>query len=103
MEESLSPEEFKERVDVILQHVIVGNIGGRWTVGLDDLRGLFQPQCLYHSMILSTDFNRHLDDELPCQLSTVILKTPTFGQTAPNFHRRDGTGFRESLNSCEYL
>ena len=22
---------------------LVGNIGGRWTVGLDDLRGLFQP------------------------------------------------------------
>lgn len=22
---------------------IVGNIGGRWTVGLDDLKGLFQP------------------------------------------------------------
>ena len=22
---------------------LVGNIGGKWTVGLDDLRGLFQP------------------------------------------------------------
>ena len=22
---------------------LVGNIGGRWTVGLDDLGGLFQP------------------------------------------------------------
>ena len=24
-------------------HGIVGNTGDRWTVGLDDLRGLFQP------------------------------------------------------------
>ena len=24
-------------------HGLVGNIGGRWTVGLDDLGGLFQP------------------------------------------------------------
>lgn len=23
-------------------HGLVGNIGGRWVVGLDDLRGLFQ-------------------------------------------------------------
>ena len=44
MEESLSPEGFKERVDVVLRHVIVGNTGGRWMVGLDDLTGFFQPQ-----------------------------------------------------------
>jgi len=25
------------------RHGLVGNIGGRWTVGLDDLGGLFQP------------------------------------------------------------
>ena len=24
-------------------HGLVGNVGGRWTVGLDDLRGLFKP------------------------------------------------------------
>ena len=24
-------------------HGLMGNIGDRWTVGLDDLRGLFQP------------------------------------------------------------
>ena len=24
-------------------HGLVGNTGDRWTVGLDDLRGLFQP------------------------------------------------------------
>jgi len=27
----------------------VGNIGGRWTVRLDDLRGLFQPWQIYDS------------------------------------------------------
>lgn len=31
-------EVFKERVDGF-----VGNIGGRWTAGLNDLRGLFHP------------------------------------------------------------
>ena len=25
------------------EHGLVGSIGGRWTVGLDDLRDLFQP------------------------------------------------------------
>jgi len=33
---SLSLQVFKERV------VVAGNIVGRWTGGLDDLRGLFQ-------------------------------------------------------------
>ncbi len=28
---------------VTKEHGLVGNMGGRWTVGLDDLRGLFQP------------------------------------------------------------
>ena len=31
---------------------LVRNIGNRWTVGLDDLRGLFQPWWFYGSMIL---------------------------------------------------
>lgn len=35
---------------------IVGNIGGRWTVGLDDLEGLFQPSWFcdstYHSSVM---------------------------------------------------
>ena len=39
--ESLSLEVFKERVDVVIMD-IVGNTGGRWTVGLDDLKSLFQ-------------------------------------------------------------
>ena len=42
--ESLSLEVFKERVYVVLSDMAKwGNTGGRWTVGLDDLRGLFQP------------------------------------------------------------
>ena len=28
---------------------LVSNIDGRWMVGLDDLRGLFQPLCSYDS------------------------------------------------------
>ena len=28
---------------------LVGNIGGRWVVGLDGLGGLFQPWCFYDS------------------------------------------------------
>ena len=31
---------------------LVGNISGRWTVGLDDLGGLFQPRWFCDSMIL---------------------------------------------------
>ena len=42
--ESLSLEVFKEHVDVNTEgYGLVGNIGDRWKVGLDDLRGLFQP------------------------------------------------------------
>jgi len=40
MGESLSVEVFKKRIDVTPRDR--GNIGGRWTVGLDDLSGLFQ-------------------------------------------------------------
>ena len=40
-------EAFKESVDDgrcrTQGHVLVGNTGGRWTVGLDDLSDLFQP------------------------------------------------------------
>jgi len=39
-------------------HGLVGIIGDRWMVGLDDLRGLFQPWWFYDSMNLkkhSTD------------------------------------------------
>jgi len=43
MVESPSLEVFKERVDVALRDVLVGNIGGRWMVGLDDLGSRFQP------------------------------------------------------------
>ena len=31
------------------EHALVGNIGGRWMVELDDLVGLFQPWCFYDS------------------------------------------------------
>jgi len=30
-------------------HSLVGNIGDRWTAGLDDLTGLFQPWRFYNS------------------------------------------------------
>ena len=32
-------------------HVLVENSGNMWTVGLDDLGGLFQPWCFFDSMI----------------------------------------------------
>jgi len=42
--ESLSLVVFKERVGVVLNGCgLEGNISSRWMVGLDDLRGLFQP------------------------------------------------------------
>ena len=42
--ESLSLEVFMNHVDVVLRDMVQwGNIGGRWTVGLDDLGGLLQP------------------------------------------------------------
>ena len=31
---------------------LVGNIGGRWTVGVDDLGGLFQPWWFYDSQVM---------------------------------------------------
>ena len=34
---------FKKHVCGNKEHGLGGNIGSRWTVGLDDLRGLFQP------------------------------------------------------------
>jgi len=35
---------FKKRVDMVLRSIgSVVSTGGRWTVGLHDLRGLFQP------------------------------------------------------------
>ena len=34
------PGNVKKRVD---EHGLEGNTGGRWTIGIDDLRGLFQP------------------------------------------------------------
>ena len=41
--ELLSLEVFKSRVDVALRDVVSGHGGGGLTVGLEDLRGLFQP------------------------------------------------------------
>ena len=49
---SPSPEVFQNHVDVALRDVVQRrNIGGRWTVGLDDLGGLFQPWWLYDSVL----------------------------------------------------
>ena len=36
-------EVFKNRVDVALRDVVSGHGGGGLMVGLEDLRGLFQP------------------------------------------------------------
>mgnify|MGYP001852657270 CR=1 FL=1 len=41
MVESPSLEVLKECVDVVLRSIQVGNIGGRWMLGLDDLRRYF--------------------------------------------------------------
>ena len=41
--ESQSLEVFKNRVDVALRDVVSGHGGGGLMVGLEDLRGLFQP------------------------------------------------------------
>ena len=41
--ESPSLEVFKNRVDVALRDVVSGHGGGGLVVGLDNLRGLFQP------------------------------------------------------------
>ena len=40
---SPSLEVFQNRVDVALRDVVSGHGGGGLTVGLEDLRGLFQP------------------------------------------------------------
>ena len=40
----LSLEVLKKCLDVVLMDMVWwGNIGGRWTIGMDDPRGLFQP------------------------------------------------------------
>jgi len=41
--ESLSMEVFKSHRDVALRAVVSGHGGGGLPVGLEDLRGLFQP------------------------------------------------------------
>ena len=42
--ESPSLEVLKKCLDVVLMDMVWwGNIGGRWTIGMDDPRGLFQP------------------------------------------------------------
>jgi len=49
---SPSPEVLQNHVDVALRDVVQRrNIGGRWTLGLDDLGGLFQPWWLYDSVL----------------------------------------------------
>ena len=46
--DSLSLEVFKKYLDVVLRDMVYwGNVGSRWTVGLDDLGGLFQPWLFY--------------------------------------------------------
>ena len=41
--QSPSLEVFRNRVDVALRDVVGGHGGGGLMIGLDDLRGLFQP------------------------------------------------------------
>ena len=41
--ESLTMEVFKKHEDVALRDMVSGHGGGGLVVGLDDLRGLFQP------------------------------------------------------------
>ena len=41
--QSPSLEVFRNRVDVALRDVVSGHGGGGLMIGLDDLRGLFQP------------------------------------------------------------
>ena len=42
--ESLSLEAFERRLDVVWRAMVWwGNTDGRWTVGVEDLGGLFQP------------------------------------------------------------
>ena len=48
---SPSLEVFKSRVDVALRDTVRGCGGGGLMVGLDNLRGLFQPSRFYNSMI----------------------------------------------------
>ena len=43
MVESLSLELFKKRLDVALRDMVSGHGGDGLTVGLDDVRALFQP------------------------------------------------------------
>ena len=49
--ESLTLEVLKEHLGLVSKGVVKwGNIGGRWMIGLDDLRGLFQPWCFCDSI-----------------------------------------------------
>jgi len=42
------------------RHGLVGDIGDRWTVGPDDLRGLFQPRWFYVSVIYGCSGRVHV-------------------------------------------
>ena len=61
---------------------LVGNIGSRWTVGLDDLRGLFQPWLFYDSMVSDQKKSRTptADHFVPalCTLHKLTERTPGF-------------------------
>jgi len=48
-------ELFEKHLDVVLRDIFYwGTIGGRWTVGLDDHRGLFQPWWCYDSLVFKS-------------------------------------------------
>ena len=37
------------------EHGLVDNVGGSWTVGLDDLRDLFQPKWFFDCCVVNAD------------------------------------------------
>jgi len=70
--ESLSLEVFKKRLDVVKWV----NIGGRWTVGLDDLGGLFQPWWLYDSIKKNCTIYMNFDGDF---FNIIVIYFPPSG------------------------
>ena len=74
--ESPSLEVLKSCVDVALRDVGSGHGGGGLTVGLDDLRGLFQPILFNHSVQPGLDpppgMGHHIFSGQLCQCLTAL-------------------------------
>jgi len=51
------PWRYSEMFRCTEGHGLVGNVGDRWTVGMDDLGGLFQPWWFYDFMLLDVFSN----------------------------------------------